>query len=417
MTGAARAAGQHLCRLGDTAEGPILHFPSGHGRSIKSQANLGAFVTLSKLFRRALCLLPAVLVPASAIAAFDIKPAPIPLNFDGYRYSLVSNDLWRVEATGAGSGPAKHIVLMSKGDPKSTSEFQRQDHAKFWAKTCIKGEQELVFKRTFFLPGPAKTLGAMFNPSFYGSITSVRVLINGFPSIGTKDGYYRLNAGPNRHAKLLRYGSNDIEIRVKKRKETQFQGKCVQNGAKLALDFHIYGEFQADVSLSKKASGPGESEHVYDTIGKGRRYIANVSSRFNAMRNFGPSGVYRATLTIRVGASSSSGGLEVGAVSISGVEFKECEDTEVSSHNWVLQCNIERWAPNGKLSVTFKAVMELIPDIKKAELTIDATLFPRSTETKYDDNYDLLVVHVCRSLLPGPECPEETEELVSRAGD
>lgn len=347
-----------------------------------------------------------------ADAAFDIKSAPIGLNFDGTRYALVSNSLWRAEATGAGSGPAKHIVLISKGDPQSTSELQRQDYAKVWAKSCIKGSQELILKRRYFLPGPAKTLGVMFNPSFYGSIASVKVFINGFPAFGTKDGYLRINAEPNRHAKLLRYGSNDVEIRIMKRKESQFQGKCAQNGSKLALDFQIYGEFQADVSLSKQASGPGESEHVYKTIGDGQRFIANFGKRFKAMRNRGPSGVYRATLTIRVNASSSSGGLEVGAISISGAEFEECQETEVSTHSWLLQCNIERWAPDKMIGVTFKAIMKLIPEIgKNVELTVDSTLFPRSGDPKGANNYDLLVAHVCRSALPGPACPEQTVDF------
>src|SRR5882724_3227202 len=104
--------------------------------------------------------------------AATLPPPPLGLDITGSSYAVVSNGGWQVSTDGgAHFGPARQVVLIRAATPGATSALDRQNYADIWASTCVASQQKLIFRRTFDLPGPAKTFGAGFAANtFMGGI-------------------------------------------------------------------------------------------------------------------------------------------------------------------------------------------------------------------------------------------------------
>jgi hypothetical protein len=261
----------------------------------------------------------------ASVTTAEVPPAPVWLAQDGYSFNLVSNKGWRVTATPAGSGPAKQVYLWGKGDPNASTGYERQDKAYIWAQVCTDAAQQLILRRSLYLPGPAKTFGARFAPMFYGTIASVRVYINGTLAFSFNDGYKHIPRTANAYAKLFRYGANDIEIRVNKRAKSRYQGFCRQGtpAKQIGLDFDLSGEFEANVSMAKGFRG-GTDHRYFEVEDESTRLIVGIPNRYGAMINLGPSGVYDSIFQVNVESSSATVKLDISEFSVIGRQLKNC---------------------------------------------------------------------------------------------
>jgi hypothetical protein len=178
------------------------------------------------------------------------------------------------------------------------STFGEDLCAYIWAPTCTLQAQQIVFQRTFFLPGPAKTFGAIFQAtnSDYANTRPIRYFqlrINGKLVLNVSGsrmefGRFAIQEAANSYAKAIQYGHNVVEVEVGKVAQSAPNNKCVEAGTPLGFRFDIYGAFEADLFLSKTPNALEDCYFKVDGPAKGMGLA--VAKRFAALQNLGPSG-------------------------------------------------------------------------------------------------------------------------------
>ena len=272
----------------------------------------------------------------SPFAAAELPPAPIGLDVDGASYALISNNLWTVTNSSGAQTPAKQVILRQAKSPTGRSAYERQDKAFVWARTCTGAKDHLVFRRKLFMPGPAKSFGAQFEPSFYGSIGVVEVFINGERALSFTNGYVNISEAPDRKAaKLFKFGNNDIQVHVYKRAKSEFQGYCTSGSPPkpLGIYFNLYGTFEANVFVAEYAQGAGIVRHNYwatseTAMSQRHRYFVP-----RPIGNFGPSGAYRGILWVNLEGDSNTPKLTIDKLEISGSQLKNCVQTSLNARH------------------------------------------------------------------------------------
>ena len=177
---------------------------------------------------------------------------------------------------GGGFVPAKAVIPVSAPNPTRPAPTIARP-----APTSGRGAARLPAEARLpphILPARSpKTFGAGFSNSTFagppsnGAITRTTLLINGKEAFSANGGSATINPGP-RYTKLFKDGPNTIEIRIVKRvKQGTTLGQC-RHGANpsrpLGINFALYGEFEADLWLSKDRN---VTEEVSDRRQPGNR--------------------------------------------------------------------------------------------------------------------------------------------------
>lgn len=317
---------------------------------------------LDRLLRIVVVGLVCIAAAASAVAA--IKPAPLGLDVNGREFALVSNGGWKVSVNGSGKLPSKEVQKIRDPVPGGTTAFDRQKLAYIWAKTCTDSKQTLTFRRTYFLPGPAKSFGVNLNdtvnasPPNATSISSVKILVNGKVAASAPGAYLQISAAPGKAAKLFKFGNNDIEVVVVKRPRNGVFGRCSTSGTPprpLGVYFNIFGQFEADLWLSKAI---GSTTEIFNRMRNGQNAWP---FRFKVdPRNLGPSGIYKGTLTVNITASTV-GGLVILEDTLRETDgVKGCKVTMISSFQAKVECLLSRVGKGDKPSLSFIAGVTLL---------------------------------------------------------
>jgi hypothetical protein len=275
--------------------------------------------------RMAVAGLAVVFIAIATSATAEIPPAPLGLDRDGTVYALISNSQWTVSENSSGFVPAKAVIPVSTGNPSSTSAYDRQNRAYIWAGRCTASKQTLIFRRTFFLPGPPKTFGAQFSDSTYYSPPANRAIewtilvINGKRAFAINGGAGTVNPSVT-YANLFKYGLNTIDIFVVKKARTgPTYGEC-QYGTParpLGVMFTLYGEFEADLWLSADRNF---TQEVYERRPAGTIGLAATIKP----RNLGPSGVYKGALQINFTSVNGPSTILPDSLSVTGAGVRNC---------------------------------------------------------------------------------------------
>lgn len=357
--------------------------------------------------------LACVLGNAGAMAgnapAADPPPAPIGLDADGALYALLSNKGWTIAGR-----PAREVKVLRKATAGSRDVRERQDEAYIWAATCTLQAQQIVFQRTFFLPGPAKTLGAVFEAtnSFYANTRPIRYFqlrINGKLVLNVAGslmdgGRFTVAEAASSIARAIQYGNNVFEVEVGKAAQTTQTNKCVESGTPLGFHFDIFGSFEADLFLTKTPNVIEDCYFKVDTPAKGMGL--NVVKRFAAMQNLGPSGSYRPHINIKVVATGST---EIAIANVATMGMT-CEPPIVQSKvAWFLDCDIDPWPQGLSPGLKFLAAAKLAldsggqPIFSKPYFQVKAILSSKTGDPK-SSNVDEFRAHLCQPASTDPKC-------------
>ena len=210
---------------------------------------------VSALMALAVFVGPSIAEPAAAA----IAPAPLGLDVNGSEYALISNNGWTVSSNNDGTfRPAKAVILSKPPTPGAFTAFDRQQYAYIWAPTCTASKQILKFRRTYFLPGPPKTLGATFY-DFVQHIETRKHRNQQRQHLLQRHARHQrarriisfANIARPKLTRLLRFGQNTIDIVVVKRPRAGDFGKCASQGKPLGVLFNISGDFEADAWIAK----------------------------------------------------------------------------------------------------------------------------------------------------------------------
>jgi hypothetical protein len=292
-------------------------------------------------------------------AAADIAPAPLGLDVDGKEFVLISNSGWKAKSNSDAFEPAKIAVLIAKPVAGSKSAFYRQQYAYIWARTCTAAAQTVTFRRTFFLPGKPKTLGAeLFDTTHQAApanqaISSAKIYINGKLAFSSPGAYMRFAEAARPQRSYFVFGNNTIDVVVVKRAQTDTQGRCRSIGSApepLGVSFYIYGKYEADLWLSADSNTTQEfwrREPVDENL-----HVPVVVGA--TPENRGLSGIYKGTLVVNISVQGDL--IFENKVNISGQGLRNCVVTAVGSYGARMQCDIFRMPAGAKPRATFRAL-------------------------------------------------------------
>lgn len=346
-----------------------------------------------------------VFVAIASSATAEIPPAPLGLDRDGTNYALISNSQWTVSENSSGFVPARTVIPVSTGNPNSTSAYDRQDRAYIWAGRCTASKQTLVFRRTFFLPGPPKTFGASFSDSTYYSPPANRAIewtilvVNGKTAFSINGGAGTVNPGVT-YTNLFKYGLNTIDIFIVKKARTgPTYGEC-QYGSPprpLGVQFTLYGEFEADLWLSPDRNF---TQVVYErrpagTIG----LVATVKPR-----NLGPSGVYKGALQIVFSTVNGPSTILPDSLIVTGAGIRNC--LVRSANNPIrIDCEVFGFQSGAAPEVRLTVLVGLGADYTHVWVSGGATITSPTRDLNFVTNGWKRTRIFCGPRATDPNCP------------
>jgi len=352
-----------------------------------------------------------VLLATAAGATTPIPPAPIGLNVDGTSYALLSNNdehRWRVSADGGQTfDSAKSVVLVRKAVPGAKGEFERQSFGYIWAPTCTAAKQTLLFRRTYFLPGQAKTIAAELYDTTYqaspanSAISSARIYINGKLALSAAGAYIRYQTAARLQAKYFVFGANTIDVVVVKRAQQGSLGRCKNNltpPTPLGILINIHGDFEADLWLSKDNSVTTEFWNRIATDGNYHRlFIVGGTPR-----NLGPSGIYKGKLIVDI-----SGGdmLVEKTVKTTGQGLRNCVVTQPNASSAHMDCDIYRLPAGTTAQATFRVLTKFDYKFDTVYVFSTASAYSFTADPHGNTNGWRRIYYFCSTTSTNPKCP------------
>ena len=344
------------------------------------------------------------------------EPAPIGLDTFGTSYAMVLNKSWKLVDSSDRREP-KEVKIYHAADPDGAGAYDRQTDAYVWTGKCIRDEQTLVFKRTFWMPGPAKTFAAEFEATNSANpatrpIANFRLLING-QVVADVDGAQMTSIGitaryiiaetTNIFPQFIRYGENDIVVEVTKRKQSAAQNKCVEVTTPLGFRMHVYGIFEADLEVAKKVEAACYVEagwkHCFEKIGQdqdkivGQVYLATF-------RNRGPSAVYSATAFVDIiGSGASFSEMSTAEVPVEGCIWRLATTT-----NFQLDCDVTKVPKSWTAKVVLYFYVPL--HFSAARLTVKTRYTGRTRDPVGENNFSNMTKTYCRPSATLERCKE-----------
>lgn len=344
--------------------------------------------------------------PVAASAA--VPPAPLGLNSSGSEYALVANDLWKVSLNGSGFVPAKEVVLIRGAIPGATGAVDRQDLAYIWASTCTASQQILIFRRTIFMPGPAKTFAAEFFDNTGSSasnlaVASVSVRINDKPAFSFTGGTKNIPPTVATIPKLFKFGVNTIDVRVVKRAQsgTSF-GRCRYGTPPrpLGVYFNMHGEFESDLWLW---SDRNTTTEVFVRL-EGN---AVLPLQFTVSpRNLGLSGVQSGKLTTNIQVSNfQEFGIASSTIEVDGDGLYNCKIVERSNFSAKVECDVYRMPPNSQAKLTFFTLLKSHPTYTTAWVFASTDIYSPTRDPRPQTNGWRRIRNFCGPAATDPRCP------------
>lgn len=348
---------------------------------------------------------PAVIVAALFnTASADIPPAPLGLDRDGTAYALLTNSTWKVSENGSGFVPAKAVIPLASGNPAATSAFDRQERAYIWAKRCTDSQQVLVFRQTYYLPGPPKTFGVAIEDSTWQTAPSDRaiskttLIINGATAFSVNGGRATVDLG-KRYAKLFKSGQNTVEVRVVKRaRQGTSIGQCRHGSPErpLGINFNFYGDFEADLWLSKDRNANPVIYVRQDPAALGLQIAIRPENR-------GPSAIYKGALTINFSSINALSVLQPQSLRTTGRGIRGCEVTVPNPLR--IDCELFKMRPGDEPVVKFLLIVDLAPGYSQVQVSGGATITSPTRDVKFQTNGWNRTRIFCGPAATDPKCP------------
>ena len=254
---------------------------------------------------RALALFAALLligVAAITAAAEDPRGSEFINSVGGGSFAFPSTTKgWEVSGSAVdGTKPARTIRVDREPNQAASDPLTRQGVALLWAKRCTVERQRLVLERDVYVAGPEYKLGAGldFSRGTESAFRSGRILVNGVQVLKVDAAGGGFDQTPKR-PRAFRFGHNKIEVIVVKRPNNRDR-RCNVAGTpphlKTGVRWNVFGEFGSDIEAL-----PARPSVIYKRLEEGKNAVA-FRMAFG-VRNNGPGGLARGTLSVRMSLS------------------------------------------------------------------------------------------------------------------
>ena len=217
----------------------------------------------------------------------------------GTRFQVLSSDAFT---------PSKEFTRFGTSNNLNKPAGAKQErYASIWAKTCApRRDQKVRFRRDIEIPGPPATLTFEITPESAGfspnPLKRFELEVNGrvvaegrlrFPSATT------VTLTQPSQLKAFRYGVNELELRVERRRFPERIRRCnTSKRNRAAVYFSLNGDFVSDLGL---AEPPPPTPQYRKAATPSRTLTVNLS-----VFNRGPSGMVAGMGTFTANASGAS---------------------------------------------------------------------------------------------------------------